>query len=84
MALVRQLIDYASHSGAQKKGKIMSQAKIKTSGGANGGASIGERLARLEERVNHLATKAEIEKLKYLMILQTLGIFVILWRLFGS
>ena len=62
----------------------MSQAKIKPSGGANGGASIGERLARLEERVNHLATKAEIEKLKYLMILQTLGIFVILWRLFGS
>ncbi|MGI9347565.1 MAG: hypothetical protein ACR2PV_06225 [Gammaproteobacteria bacterium] len=33
-------------------------------GGNGGGGNVGERLARLEEKVDHLATKTDIEALK--------------------
>ena len=64
---------------------------VASTNGGGGGGSVGERLARLEELAKHLATKAEIEKLKYWMIIQTyvvivqvIGIGFILWRVFSG
>lgn len=37
-------------------------------GGAGGGDGYGERLARLEEKVEHLATKNDISKLEILIV----------------
>ena len=37
------------------------------SGGGNGGGELGERLARIENEITHLATKVDIESVKTLI-----------------
>ena len=41
---------------------VKAPASVPAQGGNGGGDGFGERLAALEERVRHLATSAEVEK----------------------
>ena len=44
-----------------------------TGGNGSGGGDTRERLARLEEKVEHLATKEDIQKIKVWILLGIIG-----------
>ena len=44
-----------------------------SSGGGNGGSGHGERLARIEARMEHVATKEDIKKLRVWVLGGVLG-----------
>ncbi len=46
---------------------------VKSSGGNGGGDDIRERLARLEEKVGHLASKEDVQKIKVWVLVGIIG-----------
>lgn len=54
----------------------------RSTGGNGGNDDIRERLARLEEKVNHLASKEDIQKIKVWILLGIVGAVPTLVALF--
>ncbi len=84
---------------SENRGNVVPFRRTPRKGSGNGGGDgTSERLARLEERVNHLATSAELEKvvtnveklrgevgmLKWICGLIAGGVIAALFKLFGS
>ena len=84
---------------SENRGNVIPIRRTPRKGSGNGGGDgTSERLARLEERVNHLATSAELEKvvtnveklrgevgmLKWICGLIAGGVIAALFKLFGS
>ena len=62
-------------SGGEKDNvvRITTPDTAPTGNGGNGGSEIRERLVRLEERVNHLASKEDVQKIKVWILAGIIG-----------